>query len=126
MTHRPTRKISNYTLVLGVDPDTLIRLSKISDRIDFEAIVHVAFEKMIYLQSMAFVYDFLYDALVFNKIDDYIQPLMRQALAVSSYLDEVFNYIVIDITYDDPRNYELLETVVDLMSGSIMLRFEVL
>jgi hypothetical protein len=113
-------------LVLGVDPDTLIQLSKMSNHIDFEAIVHVSFEKMIYLQSMAFVYEFLYDALVFNKIDDYIQPLMRQALAVSNYLDKVFNYIVVDITYDDPRDYELLETVVDLMGGTIILRFEVL
>lgn len=117
---------TDYTLILSADVKTLRSFERITDQLEFDELLTVAFEKLIYLKDDACLYDFIHDAFKHSYEVTDLQSLITQTLAISRHVDESYRWIVGDLTYDSffIETYRIKHMVRDYNAESLIIVFE--
>lgn len=120
------RLTTDYKLILEAHVEDLIKLKGMDSQLEFNQVLKLSFEKMLYLKSETYVYEFLYDEIYHTRKQWRIQPLLRQTFSTVQYVDMEFRYIVNDIVFNSLTHHLVEEVKFDQQGGFIFIRFSVL
>jgi hypothetical protein len=119
-------KNDNYGIILTADTGALIEFKRISDQIDFDELLELAFEKLLYLKSDSHLYDYIHHVVKFSREVVDIKELVNQVISVSRHVDEEYRWMVGSLTYDSSflSNYQIKYVKLDVGREAIALMFK--
>lgn len=117
---------TDYKLILEANVEELVKLKALDSQLEFDELLKLSFEKMLYLKSEIYVYEYLYDVIYHTRKQWLIQPLLRQAFSTTQYVDLEFRHIVNDIVFNSLTHHCVEEVKFDPLGEFIFIRFSVL